>query len=296
MATVCVTGRLGQEAVVDGVPQVHRLVGPEVHHHRLRADGERPGEVLVVDGGLQVHQHLAGLVVRAVQVAAVVDPRDPAPGAAVERLHVERVAELLGEPVEVEVAVVLLRGVGPAHVVDRVLVRHQRGRRDLEAHPDQRAVGAVLLHRLERERAVEQVGAVDQRGLLQPLARVVVPVREPVDDELGADRVVEVERLDGEPLAGHGVRCRRPSTVSGPTRRRISSNARGQSSSAPSSSPTRWSLVIRLLPRAGPRPRCGSACCPCPCSRCPPRVRRPPPPSTARGCRRRPAGRDPRCR
>ena len=184
-----VAGRLGQEAVGHGVPVVHRLVRPEVHHHRLRADGQRPGEVLVVDGGLEVHQHLAGLVVRAVQVAAVVDPGDPAPAAAVERLHVQRVAELLGEVVEVERLVVLLRRVGPADVVDRVLVRHQRGRRDLEAEPDHRAVGAVLLHRLERERAVEQVGPVDQRRLLQPLARVVVPVRQPVDHQLGADRV-----------------------------------------------------------------------------------------------------------
>ena len=200
-------GGLGEEAVVDGVPQVHRLLRPEVHHHRLRADRQRPGEVVVVDGGLEVHQHLAGLVVRLVQVAAVVDAGDAAPGAAVERLHVERVAEVLGDLVEVELAVVLLRGVGPADVVDRVLVRHQRGRRDLQPHPDQRAVGAVLLHRLERERAVEQVGAVDQRGLLQPLARVVVPVRQPVDDQLGADRVVEPERLDGEPLARDRVRC-----------------------------------------------------------------------------------------
>src|SRR3954468_19191418 len=37
-----------------------------------------------------------------------------------------------------------------------------------------------------------------------------------------------------------------PSTLSGPTRRRISSNARGQSSSAPSSSPIRWSLIHDL--------------------------------------------------
>src|SRR3954468_19039031 len=39
-----------------------------------------------------------------------------------------------------------------------------------------------------------------------------------------------------------------PSTDSGPTRRRISSNARGQSSSAPSSSPIRWSVISYLDP------------------------------------------------
>src|SRR6478752_5861729 len=64
-----------------------------------------------------------------------------------------------------------------------------------------------------------------------------------------------------------------PSTFSGPTRRWISSKARGQSSSAPSSSPTRWS-VIRPLP-SDPAPRCGCACSPCPCSRCPLLARHP---------------------
>ena len=99
------------------------------------------------------------------------------------------------------------------------------------------------------------------------------------------------ERLDGQPLAARPC-ASSPSTVSGPTRRRISSKARGQSSSAPSSSPIRWS-AHRVVPSPGRRPRCGCACCPCPCSRCPPRVRRPPPRWTARACRRRPAGRGP---
>ena len=69
------------------------------------------------------------------------------------------------------------------------------------------------------------------------------------------------------------VRARRRRS-SGPTRRRIASNARGQSSSAPSSSPIRWSVLVSL-PLRGRPPRCGSACCPCPCSRCPRRVRAP---------------------
>ena len=116
--------------------------------------------------------------------------------------------------------------------------------RHVEAEPDHRAVRRVLLHRLERERAVEQVGAVDQRGLLQPLARVVVPVGEPVDDQAGADRVDEVERLDRQPLAGDAG-ASVPSTSSGPTKRRICSKACGQSSSAPSSRPIRWSVVSR---------------------------------------------------
>jgi hypothetical protein len=66
----------------------------------------------------------------------------------------------------------------------------------LQPEPDHRAVRRVLLHRLERERVVEQVDVVHQRDLLQPLARVVVPVREPVDDEVVARLVAQVERLD----------------------------------------------------------------------------------------------------
>ena len=177
----------------------------------------------------------------------VVDPADAAPPAAVERLHVQRVAQLGGEHVEVEGLVVLLAGVGPAVVVDRVLVRHQDRRRDLEAEPDHRAVRRVLLHRLEREGAVEQVGAVDEGGLLQPLAGVEVPVGEPVDDQAGAHRVGEVERLDRQALAGEPVLG--ASTFSGPTKRRICSNACGQSSSAPSSKPIRWSFVSAMVAR-----------------------------------------------
>ena len=63
----------------------------------------------------------------------------------------------------------------------------------------------MLLHRLERERRVQQVGAVHQRGLLEPLARVVVPVGEAVDHQAGAHRVGEPERLDREPLAAYLV-------------------------------------------------------------------------------------------
>jgi hypothetical protein len=60
----------------------------------------------------------------------------------------------------------------------------------------------VLLHGLERERGVEQVDVVHQRDLLEPLARVVVPVREPVDDQAGARFCPERERLDGQALGG----------------------------------------------------------------------------------------------
>ena len=60
-----------EEVVVDLVAVVLRPVGLEVHDHRLRADRERAGEhVEAVDGALQVHQALAGLVVSLGQLRA----------------------------------------------------------------------------------------------------------------------------------------------------------------------------------------------------------------------------------
>ena len=63
----------------------------------------------------------------------------------------------------------------------------------------------MLLHRLEGERRVEQVHVVHERDLLEPLARVVVPVGEPVDHQVGARLGPERERLDGQPLGGEDV-------------------------------------------------------------------------------------------
>jgi hypothetical protein len=196
-----------EEAVVDGVAVVHRLVGPEVHDHRLGADGERAREdVVAVDRGLQVHQPLAGGVVGAVELLRVADVADPDPLPAVVGLHEQRIADLGGDRVEVERPVVARRGVRVAGVLRRVLVRHEHRLRHLEAEPQHRAVGGVLLHRLERERRVQQVHVVHQRDLLEPLARHEVPVGEAVDDEVVARLVAQVERLDGDPLAGHVMR------------------------------------------------------------------------------------------
>jgi hypothetical protein len=80
--------------------------------HRLGADRQRPGEhVEPLDAGLEVHQPLPGLVVGLLQVALVLDARDPDPGSAVVRLHVERVADLVRDLAQVEGPVVLRRGV-----------------------------------------------------------------------------------------------------------------------------------------------------------------------------------------
>ena len=162
--------------------------------------------VEALDRRLQVHQPLAGLVVGLLQLLAVLDPRHADPLAAVVGLHEQRVADVLGDRGEVERQVVLRRRVLEARVLGRVLVRDEHRRRHLDPEPDHRAVGRVLLHRLERERRVEQVDVVHHRDLLQPLARDEVPPREAVDDEVVARLVAQVERLDRDPLAAHVMR------------------------------------------------------------------------------------------
>ena len=189
-----------EEVVGHLVAVVQGPFRPVAHHHGLRADRQRPGEHVVLHGGLQVHEHLAGVVVGAEQVGPIVDPGHAPPAAAVEGLHVERVAEVVGDGPEVEGLVVLRGGVGPTRVVDRVLVGHQHGVRHLQPEAHHRAIGGVLLHGLEGERRVEQVDVVHQGDLLEPLARHVVPVREPVDHQVVLGHVAQGERLDGHPL------------------------------------------------------------------------------------------------
>ena len=190
----------------DLVAVVHRLVGTELHHHRLGADRERAREhIESLDRRLEVHQPLARVVVGAHQLVSVADAADADPLAAVVRLHEQRVADLVGDRRQVERQVVAGRRctgsgrcrAGPCAAPGRL--------RDLQSEPDHRAVGRVLLHRLERERTVEQVHVVHQRDLLEPLAREVVPVREAVDHELVARAVAQIERLHRDPLGGDPV-------------------------------------------------------------------------------------------
>ena len=198
---------LGREEVVrDFVAVVHRPVRAELHDHRLGTDRQRPREhVEVLDRGLQMHQPPPRGVVGALQLLTVAHAADADPLPAVVGLHEQRVADLLGDRGQVERLVVPGGRVLEAGVVRRVLVRDEHRRRHLQPEPDHRAVCGVLLHRLERERAVQEVDVVHQRDLLQPLAREVVPVREPVDHELVARPVAQVEWLHRDPLGGDPV-------------------------------------------------------------------------------------------
>jgi hypothetical protein len=169
-----------------------------------------------------MHQPPAGRVVGAFELLAIADPRDADPLAAVVGLHEQRVADLLGDGGEIEGLVVPARRVGEARVVRRLLVGHHHRRGDLQPEPQQRAVRRVLLHRLEGERAVEQVDVVHQRHLLQPLAGQVVPPREAVDDEPVARAGAEVERLDRDPLAGEVMaRAVGPAELAQPAEQRL---------------------------------------------------------------------------
>jgi len=104
-------------------------------------------------------------------------------------------------------------------------MRDQPGVRHANPEPHQRAVRRVLLHRLERERVVQQVDVVHQRDLLQPRARQVVPPRQPVDHQRVPGLRSEVERLVADPLRAQGVPVDRAEA------RDQRSNAAGQSSS-----------------------------------------------------------------
>ncbi len=69
-------------------------------------------------------------------------------------------------------------GIGPG------FGRDQPGIRDIEAKPDHGAVGRVFLHTLEGKGIVEQICTIQEGSLLKPLAGIVMPVSQPVDDQV----------------------------------------------------------------------------------------------------------------
>jgi hypothetical protein len=180
------------------VALVQRLRRVVLDRPRLRADPDAAHEAVEgEDALLQVHHELARFVVGVAQRLLVVDLVDPDPAAAVEGLHEERVAEVLAHLSEVEELRVALE----RHLQVRLLLvrlrRDQPGRRDRQPEAHHRAVRRVLLVRLHRPRVVEDVDAVQDHGLLDPLAAEVVPVRQPVDHHVVLRRIVQPEGIDG---------------------------------------------------------------------------------------------------
>ena len=202
-----------QEVVPHLVAVVHRLRRVEPHRHRLRADRQRSNKhVEVLERGLEMHHPLARFVVARTQLFRRGDARDADPLAAVERLHEEWIADLLADRLQIELRVVALRRRLKARIVGRHLVWDQPrlGHADPEAH--QCAIGGVLLHRLERERVVQQIHVVDERHLLQPRTREVVPPRQPVDHQRIPRCRAKIERLVDDPLGHEPVPVDRPET------------------------------------------------------------------------------------
>ena len=188
------------EEEVDLVAVVEGGAGVVLDDVDLRSDADGADEqVEGVDGLLQVHDPLAGLLVGAAQLLRVVDAGDADPGAAVVGLHEERVAEALADLLELPLATVALhRGVDVGVVGEPLLGRDHPGLGDRHPELHHGAVGGVLLHRLQRPRVVEHVEAVHDDGLLDPLAAGMEPVGEAVEDHVVADRLAQEERVDGD--------------------------------------------------------------------------------------------------
>ena len=139
--------------------------------------------------------------VRLLQLLGVVDLGHAHPAAAVVGLHEHRIAEALPDVLlEVEEAGVALERdlqvglalVGLGGDEHRVRYRHPE--------PHHRAVRRVLLVGLHRPRVVEDVDAVHDDGLLDPLAARAEPMRQPVDHEVVLHGLAQVEGLDRHAL------------------------------------------------------------------------------------------------
>ena len=82
--------------MINRVPLMHWQVWAKVHHHCLGPDGQGSGEdVIGLHRLLQMHQHLAGVVVRRHQLGLVPGLGHSSPAAAVKGLHKERIAHFV---------------------------------------------------------------------------------------------------------------------------------------------------------------------------------------------------------
>jgi len=145
-----------------------------------------------------VHDRRGRLFVGTVERVPVGDVADAAPTAPVEGFHVEGVADEVREGAEVEAVLVAGNG-GAVFVGVRAAVRRDEpGFGDVQSEPDHGDVGGVFFHALKGEGVVEQVHVVEQGSLFQPFARLVVPPREAVDDEVVGRGGAQVEGVDAD--------------------------------------------------------------------------------------------------
>ena len=184
-----------------GIARVERRRGVVLDRADLRTDADGAHEGVVgPDTLLQVHDELAAAFVGGDELVPVIGLRDADPTSAVVRLHEERVADLIAHLFQVEEL-----GIARERLLEirRVLVLLRRneprlGDRHAQAH--HRRVRGQLLHRLDRPRVVEHVEVVEQDRLLDPLARIGVPVRQAVENDVVATLGAQVEGLDRDAI------------------------------------------------------------------------------------------------
>ena len=174
-----------EKIVINDVASVHGLGRVVAEAADLRANAQRAHKnLVVVQPGLQMHERLAGFIVGMPQIVLIIDAAHAAPATAVKRLHVERIAYMVGNIGQVEQVVVF----GRRHpVLFRIwpgFGGNEPGLGNVEPQPNHGAIGRMLLHALESKRVVEQIDAVDQRRLFEPFTRVKMPIGQPVNDQV----------------------------------------------------------------------------------------------------------------
>ena len=186
-----------EEIVIHAVAVVQRRAGVIVDAARLRAEPDAAHEVIVgQDALLQVHHLRAALLVGAAQRFLVVDLVDADPGAAVVGFHEQRVADLVADFAEVEVARVLAQRRLQVGAVVVSFGRNHPGVGDRQAEAHHRAIAGLLFVGLQRPRVVVDIEVVQDDRFLDPFAAGLVPVGQAVDDDVVLDRLAQVERFD----------------------------------------------------------------------------------------------------
>ncbi len=147
-----------------------------------------------------MHQHLSRRIISLHQFRLIIDPAYPAPPPAIKRLHKQRIAHLLRQLRQIKQIMILRRRHPELLRIRPQLRRNQHRLRHPHPQPDHRAIGRMFLHALEGERIIEQIDAVEQGRLLQPFSRLVMPVGQPVDNQMVAGGRRQLEWMNAYAL------------------------------------------------------------------------------------------------
>ena len=140
------------------------------------------------------------------QLALVRDLVDVLPAAARVRLEDRRAADVVEQPVPVDRIDQVVQRLGRQIDVGRIaLLRQQHRPRDGDAELGHHRVVEELVVGRPPERVVDDVGAL-QHGVLHRAAVVLDLVRDAVDDDAIARRLVHLRPAELDHLAGDAVR------------------------------------------------------------------------------------------